>query len=182
MEDIINKLIEKDDKFEKIVGKVGSCTIGKNKQNIFSYMIGVIIGQKIRFSQARKIRQQLYTQIDYNFTPQDVLNVDWNNIDISENIKNTILDVTNYVIDNNVKNFNKEFFRNLLNLKGIGEWTVSCIMIEYNIDSDLFPLNDKHVNRKIKEIYGDKKIEDLLKLWTPYKSVVFWYLWKYELN
>ncbi len=183
MDEIINELVKKDKNLEKVIKSVGECMIGKNKQSIFSYLIGVIIGQRIRFAQARNLRKLLYEETkNYNFTPQDILKVNWENVPVDENIKGTILRVTDYFIKNNVDLKDKDTFYELIKINGIGKWTIESVMIEYNIDPDLFPLNDKHVNKKIKEIYGNKDMDELFDLWSPYKSVVFWYFWKYELK
>jgi 3-methyladenine DNA glycosylase/8-oxoguanine DNA glycosylase len=184
IEEKIQYLINKDLKLDKVIKTVGICKIGKNPQNIFSYLIGVIVGQRIRFSEAKKIRKQLYEETNnYNFTPNDILNIDWTKFNISVNMVETIKNVANYFIKNKLENnISKNNFDDLIKIKGIGIWTITTIMIEYNIDDNLFVHNDKHVNKKIKEIYGNVNIKDLLELWNPYKSIVFWYLWKYQLN
>ena len=91
-------LSSKDDIIKDIIDKVGDCKIGENKQNIFSYLIGLVIGQKIRFSIARKIRGNIYIETkSYNFSPNDILNLSeqqWKNIGVDETQKDRILQVT----------------------------------------------------------------------------------------
>ena len=178
-----------DNVMKNIIETVGECLIGKNKQSPFAYFIGLIIGQKIRFSSARQIRSNLYTETDYNFTPQDILNLrdnQWDKIQINDNNKKTvILKVAHLFVDNNINlnNITKDDLSELHKISGIGIWTVSTFMIEYNIDQNLFPLNDKYVNKKIRELYGinDFDIQSFIDKWNSYKSFAFWYLWKYDL-
>ena len=72
----INHICKNDEIMKKIVDKVGECKIGKNNQEIFSYLVGLIIGQKIRFATARKMRGKLYEITkSYNFIPHDIINL-----------------------------------------------------------------------------------------------------------
>jgi 3-methyladenine DNA glycosylase/8-oxoguanine DNA glycosylase len=182
----INSICNGDDVMKKIVDNVGECKIGKNKQDIFAYLIGLIIGQKIRFSMARKLRGKMYEETkSYNFTPQDILNIDLEKIGIGNPQKNTIINTTNYFIKNNInsKNPSKNDILKLQSISGIGIWTISTLLIEYGLDENLFPLNDKHVNSQIKKYYKikDNEITDFVEKWAPYKSFAFWYLWKNDL-
>lgn len=173
----------------KIIDNVGECKIGKNEQNIFSYLIGLIIGQKIRFHTARKMRGKLYTEIgSNNFNPQEILNiseVQWQKIGVGKTQKEKILNVANYFYDKNkdVKNINKEDILNLLEIKGIGKWTIITLLIEYGLDLDLFTTLDKHTNNQLKKYFNIEKykIETFVEIWKPYRSIAFWYLWKNEL-
>jgi len=163
-----------------------------NKQNLFSYMVGVIIGQKIRFGEARTIRSNLYKLTEsYNFTPQCILKTNLAKLNIDNEKKQTINNLAQLFIDNNLCNIDNEtivekiknnnIMEQIIKIKGIGTWTVQTVMIEYYIDFNLFPLNDKHVNQKIKNLYN-KDIKEQIKLWPSYRSIVFWYLWKYQLD
>ena len=87
-------------------------------------------------------------------------------------------------MDNNLNcnNITKNDIELLTNIGGIGIWTVSTLLIEYGLDLNLFPLNDKHVNKQLKKYYDvvECNIEDFIEKWSPYKSIEFWYLWKNE--
>lgn len=186
---MINSIIaEEDNIMKKIISQVGECTIGKNRQPIYTYLIGIIVGQKIRFSEAKKIRAKLYIETNsYEYTSQNIIDLteeQWNKINVGNEVKNKILNVTKYFVENkDVKN-DKTFILNLEKIKGIGSWTVQTLLIEYGLDYDLFPLNDKHVNKQIKNLYNveEKNIDDFVKKWTPCRSIAFWYLWKYNLE
>jgi DNA-3-methyladenine glycosylase II len=191
MEEPIQILTKDDAILSKIVSVVGECKIGQNKQPLYTYLIGLIIGQKIAFLKARKIRSNLYTVTgSYEFTPKDIINLtdeQLNSIDISQMAKRRILETTNYFINNNIIDHSikmtKEFIIKLKTINGIGDWTVETLMIEYGIDMNLFPVNDKHVNRHLANLYGISvnEIDKFVDKWSPYKSIAFWYLWKYDL-
>ncbi len=172
---------------ETIVKEVGDCQIGKNKQKIFSYFIGLVIGQKIKFSTAKKARSRIYEYTgNYNFEPEDVLSLSndkWVGIGIENIQKETILLVSKHFLKK-YQNITKDDILELKKIKGIGEWTVSTLLIEYGLDYNLFPTNDKHVNKQLKKYYNvdEKDISQFVQKYSPYKSVAFWYLWKISLN
>lgn len=156
---------------QKVIETVGMYSI---KQDMFAYLIGLIIGQEIRFTSARKIRGKLYEQIGYNFKPDQLMNVDLKALGVPEHKIKTITSVAECYTDDMCLN-------DLKKIQGIGTWTYETLLITYRIDLNLFPLNDVHVNKNLKLLYGvDKKdIAKFVSRWEPYKSVAFWYLWKY---
>jgi 3-methyladenine DNA glycosylase/8-oxoguanine DNA glycosylase len=45
---------------------------------------------------------------------------------------------------------------------------------------DLFPMNDKFLQVRMKRLYGANcNISDISARWEPYRSVVTWYLWRW---
>jgi DNA-3-methyladenine glycosylase II len=158
-----------------------------NDQHIFSYLIGLIIGQKITFQKAKQMRSRLYSIFNSrNFTPQQILNLtseQWNIINVG-NKKQIILDVSAYAMDKDMYDVN--VIKQMTSIKGIGPWTISCLMIEYRMLNDEFPLNDVYVNKKLKELYNIdisniNNIRTFVKKWSPYKSIAFYYLWKFNI-
>lgn len=190
IQNIIQNLSKNDEIMKNIIDDVGECHIGKNKQDVFSYLVGLIIGQKIRFAIARKKRGILYENTKaYNFTPNDILNLteeQWKHINLGIDKKEKIIKTAHHFIDNNLsqKNISKQDIFLLQKISGIGIWTVSILMIEYCLDLDLFPNNDKHVNEQLKKYYNIdiNDIDTFIKKWSPYKSIAFWFLWKHEIE
>ena len=182
----IKHITKNDPIIKKIIDDVGDCKIGKKDQCLFTYLIGLIIGQKIRFSTAQTKRSILYEITNnYNFEPNDILGLsdnDWNEINIEDMQKNTILRIS-HLFKNNFKNITKNDILELNKIKGIGVWTIQTLLIEYGLDYNLFPKNDKHVNKQLKKYYNidECDIESFVEKFAPYKSVVFWFLWKHDL-
>lgn len=126
---------------------------------------------------------------NYNYTPEDLILLSddqWGEIGMESYVKDIVLRVTNKFIDDkiDITNVSKDTITDLKNIKGIGEWTVSTLFIEYGLDKNLFPLNDKHVTRQMKKLFGVDlvNIRQYVDKWDSYKSVAFWYLWKYDLK
>lgn len=206
------KLLKTDVILEKVVSSIDTELIKKRgQQNKFTYLIGLIIGQRIRYNVAKNIRSKLYSLTSFNFTPDDILKlekVELKNIGISNNKITTIIETCKFFKNNkgnedddeddrddsnNNDNMDFEYddsnkennidFKKLQNIKGIGSWTIDCFKIEYNLVKDFFPTNDKYVNNKLIKLYGIKKneIPKFVEKWKENKSEIFWYLWKYQL-
>lgn len=72
----------------------------------------------------------------------------------------------------------------LTRVKGIGRWTAEMFLIFYLTRPDVFPLGDLGVQRALSLNYNkgrplsQRRIAALSKLWTPWRSVATWYLWR----
>lgn len=84
-----------------------------------------------------------------------------------------------------IKDLNDEDAKKyLLNLKGVGPWTAEMFLMFAYKRLDVFSIGDIALRRAISEIYNvhkddQKKIISISEAWTPYRSVVCWYLWEY---
>lgn len=71
--------------------------------------------------------------------------------------------------------------KELVKIKGIGNWTAEMTLIFTLKRQDVFSLGDAGLRRAIKNLYKIEKIEDILKLaesWKPKRSYACWYLWR----
>ena len=72
----------------------------------------------------------------------------------------------------------------LLELRGVGPWTVDMVMIFALGQPDILPLGDIGLIRAIEKTYAggsNLEVEDLLDIsagWSPYRTVATWYLWR----
>jgi DNA-3-methyladenine glycosylase II len=72
----------------------------------------------------------------------------------------------------------------LTEVKGIGRWTAEMFLIFYLTRPDVFPLADIGLQRAMELHYNkgrklsDRRITALGKLWSPWRSVATWYLWR----
>lgn len=185
---LVAKSLAKDDSvLEQVINKIGYCKIGQNDQWQFCYLIGLIIGQKIKFSEARKRRSTLYTILGgRNFTPESILRLtldEWRQLDLGDYKKGCMCDVSNYFVKNKIQlnDIQLDVLQDIKNtIRGIGPWTVKTLVIEYGLNISVFPDNDYFVNKKIANAYNIKseEVENFAERWGQYKGVVFWYFWK----
>lgn len=71
----------------------------------------------------------------------------------------------------------------LTELKGIGRWTAEMILISTLKRPDVFSLGDLGLRTAVSKLYGIprdnlKKIEQISKAWSPYRSYASKLLWK----
>lgn len=72
----------------------------------------------------------------------------------------------------------------LTQVKGIGRWTAEMFLIFYLTRPNVFPLGDLGLHRAMQLHYNKgralsaRRIAALDKLWTPWRSVATWYLWR----
>lgn len=72
----------------------------------------------------------------------------------------------------------------LIQVRGIGRWTVEMLLI-FNLQRpDVLPVDDLGVRRGFMRTFGGKELPDAKKMlrrgrrWRPYRSVASWYLWR----
>lgn len=72
----------------------------------------------------------------------------------------------------------------LTEVKGIGRWTAEMFLIFYLTRPDVFPLADIGLQRAMELHYNrgrklpERRITTLGRLWSPWRSVATWYLWR----
>jgi DNA-3-methyladenine glycosylase II len=72
----------------------------------------------------------------------------------------------------------------LVEVRGIGRWTVEMFLIFHLRRPDVLPVDDLGLRRAMERAYnaGDALTRDEMraigKAWTPYSSVATWYLWR----
>ena len=74
----------------------------------------------------------------------------------------------------------REIFKQLVKIKGVGEWTAQMFLIFHLNCPDIFPIADIGLVNAVKKLYGDTTKEQILdrsQMWQPYRTVASWYLW-----
>lgn len=72
----------------------------------------------------------------------------------------------------------------LLEIRGVGPWTVDMVMIFALGQPDILPLGDIGLIRAIEKTYAGGSnlgVEEILGIstgWSPYRTVATWYLWR----
>ena len=140
--------------------------------------MGAIIGQKISYTAARSLRSKLYSRYGSEISPIMLKGQD---LSFLGTIPATIIrDVTDYIIINNVDLNTEEGIRSLINVSGIGSWTIDTTLLTCLKNWDLFPLGDKFLQARMKRLYGNGyNANNISTNWIPYRSVVTWYLWRW---
>ena len=184
-------LSNKDKVLKKIIDQFSNQSLQLN-DNSFHALINSIIGQQISVSAANSIKKKLFV-LKKNITPRTIKNIKKNDLRKCGLSKQKIL----YI--NNIAEFflkNKEFVNKLdkvndleireklIEIKGIGNWTIDMFLIFTLGSSNIFPSGDLGFVKAISKHYkkdlpiSKKFLSKLFKRWSPYSSIATWYLWR----
>ena len=75
----------------------------------------------------------------------------------------------------------EEVVRQLVGIRGIGQWTAEMFLIFYLHRPDVLPLSDLGLLNAIQLHYGNLSKAEIVALsqgWQPYRTVATWYLWR----
>jgi len=77
-----------------------------------------------------------------------------------------------------------EIIERLIQVRGIGRWTVEMLLLFDLGRPDVWPVDDYGVRKGFAKTFGRRKLpkpKQLMKLgekWRPYRSVAAWYFWR----
>ncbi|XHU96310.1 MAG: DNA-3-methyladenine glycosylase 2 family protein [cyanobacterium endosymbiont of Rhopalodia gibba] len=163
-----------------------------NHHNPFYTLVRAIIGQQISVKAADSIWRRLELNIPI-FSPKKILEIDKNQFKewgLSRQKINYITNIANGFKDGPLTPnlwlhmSDKEVSKQLISIKGIGQWTAEMFLIFHLHRSDIFPITDLALINVINYLYSKKSslskadIIDLSQQWRPYRTVATWYLWR----
>jgi DNA-3-methyladenine glycosylase II len=77
-----------------------------------------------------------------------------------------------------------EIHERLVQVRGIGEWSVQMFLMFRLGRPDVLPIKDLGIQKGFQIVYGHKKmpkpqfILEYGERWRPYRSIASWYLWR----
>ncbi len=78
-----------------------------------------------------------------------------------------------------------EIRKELIKIKGIGNWTIDVYLMFSLQKQDIIPLGDIAIINTIKELYNCCSSDDILIIsqkWKPYRTMASYFLWHYYLE
>ena len=196
MEHLIH--LGKDKKLKKIIDLQQPYVL-QRKENVYLHLCGSIMSQQLstkvaaviyaRFLNLYKNKKPALNQIVA--TPVETLR----GIGLSYAKANYVQNVCRFFIEEKItdakldKLSNEELIKYLLQIKGVGRWTVEMILMFTFGREDVFALDDLGIQQGIKKLYKleglDKKAlkEKMLLVsakWKPYRTYACRYLWGWK--
>jgi len=182
---ILNELLQKDIFLIHVFNKVNSSIFNTISKTPYVALIGAIIGQRISFVQARKLRSSLYQLLGTNFSPNDI-DKHINELNFPSNVKQTITNVNTFIVEQQLDLNKQEDLEKIIKIPGIGPWTLNTTkLVIMKDDLDIFPQQDLFLRKKVKQLYllpripTPKEMKQMALKWAPYRSIVCWYLWRW---
>ena len=184
-------LSNKDKVLKKLIQTYRNEYLNLNS-NYFHSLINSIIGQQISVSAADSMKTKFF-KLKRNITPQTVSKlstIDLRKCGLSRQKILYIRNISNFFLQNKkfIKNINKSseeaIYNNLIEIKGVGNWTIHMFLMFSYGSSNIFPTGDLGFLKAISKLYkvqlpiSEKKLKLLYKKWSPYSSQATWYLWR----
>lgn len=193
-------LSENDPILAEIIESAGLCTIRPHK-NYYQELASSIISQQLSIKAASTIEKrfcQLFG-LDAFPSPEQIASSDVDTLrsaGLSRGKASYIIDLAQHVIDGKLKFdhldslSNDEVIRELVDVKGIGEWTAHMFLMFAMGRLDILAVGDLGIKVGIQKLYGFKDLptaEDITKLakknkWHPYETIACWYIWHHKDN
>ena len=148
----------------------------------------LIIDQQISFKAAITIKKR-FALIIQNLSYADILNLnndEIQSIGISFRKVEYIKNVFTFFIENEKRFIDLEedkMKKELIAIKGIGKWTIEMFLMFELGKPDIFSKGDIALINSVKKNYKmdnlhNKKLDSLIKSWSPYNSTASLLLWK----
>ena len=184
-------LSNKDKVLKKIILQYPNEHIEINT-NLYHSLINSIIGQQISVNAANSIKYKFFS-LHKDIKPTNIITINNKLIKqcgLSKQKTEYIKNISNFFIKNKkfikqIHTYDDDFIRNkLIQIKGVGNWTIDMFLIFSLGFNDIFPEGDLGFLKGISKAYNkniplDKNyLNKLKKRWSPYNSLATWYLWR----
>jgi len=192
------ELLNRDDKMRALISKYGIPDLKPGKDYFLSLLRSIVF-QQVSGKAANTIFKRFIKLIPKNskITPKEVLKLDKNDIrntGIPLQRTNYIINLAEYFEKNSLqkKDFDvmtdQEVRDELLQIKGIGPWTVDMFLIFTLNRMDVLPHTDLGIQKAFKIMFNlddlpsKNEMETYSKIWKPYRTLACWYLWRLDEN
>lgn len=192
--------LAKDKKLAKIMHQQDPFLLTKRK-HVHLHLIASIISQQL----STKVAAAIYTRFLVLFKtktprPEEILSLPFEelrSIGISNSKTNYIRNVCDFFIrgkltDQQLHKMSREDIKEkLIEIKGVGKWTIEMLLMFTLADEDVFAVDDLGIQQAMAKLYKldseDKKKmkEDMLRIsakWSPYRTFACRYLWAWKDN
>lgn len=192
MKEALDFLSQKEKIFQTIIETFGVPTIPSRPQG-FQTLVLLILEQQVSIDSAKATFNKIKMQFP-EMLPEQLAGVsveDFRALGVSRQKANYISGLAQAVIDNTIDLESLPHKpaavvrEELIQLKGIGNWTIDIYLMFCLQSPDIIPLGDIAVVNTIKElldIHTKEEMEILAQNWAPYRSMATYLLWHHYLN
>lgn len=195
-EHVMRELSRADRHLAKIIRKVGSFPTKKQKpQPPYESLLQAIVYQQLAGKAAATIFGRVKALGASGFpTPEEILLLDETKLrgaGLSRQKIAAVKDLAAKTLDGTVPPLAKlrgmkeeEIHERLVQVRGIGEWSVQMFLMFRLGRPDVLPIRDLGIQKGFQHVYGladTPKPQAILEhgeRWRPYRSIASWYLWR----
>ncbi len=191
----VSALKQSDPILAAVIDRVGDCTLDQTQHpgDLLYSLSRSIISQQLSTKAASAIHRRFLTLYSGLPTAQAILDTADEDLrrvglsrskvlymrDLADNVLNGLPTLTDLeTIDD------EAIIQTLTQVKGIGRWTVQMMLIFRLHRWDVLPVDDLGIRTSIRRAYqwsnlpNKAAIEELGKVWQPYRTIASWYLWR----
>ena len=164
-------------------------------QDYFQSLLRSIVFQQLSGKAAQTIYERLVSLIPKtsNLCPNEVLKLNKDEMrkaGLSFQKINYVRNLADYFENNSLQKNNvekmteEEISKELIQIKGIGQWTVDMFLMFTLNREDIIPYGDLGIQKGImkilnkKNLPSKKEMENCSKKWRPFRTIACWYLWR----
>ena len=187
-------ILKKDKNMKVLIKKFGSPDFNQG-QDYFQSLLRSIVFQQLSGKAAQTIYERLVSLIPKtsNLCPNEVLKLNKDEMrkaGLSFQKINYVRNLADYFENNSFKKkevermTDEEISKELIQIKGIGQWTVDMFLIFTLNRADILPYKDLGIQKGIMKIFKMKNLpsknemENCSTKWRPYRTIACWYLWR----
>ena len=187
-------LLKKDKNMQDLINKFGRPDFNLG-QDYFQSLLRSIVFQQLSGKAAKTIYERLVNLIPKttNLCPNEVLKLDKDEMrkaGLSFQKINYVRNLADYFENNSFQNkyvermTDQEISKELIQIKGIGQWTVDMFLMFTLNRADIFPFTDLGIQKGIMKILKKKNLPSKKEMvncsskWKPYRTIACWYLWR----
>ncbi|WP_197484790.1 DNA-3-methyladenine glycosylase family protein [Phormidesmis priestleyi] len=191
----VSALKQSDPILAAVIDRVGECTLDQTQHpgDLLYSLSRSIISQQLSTKAASAIHRRFLTLYLGMPTAQEILDTadeDLRGVGLSRSKVLYMRDLANHVLNGlptltDLETIDDEtIIQTLTQVKGIGRWSVQMMLIFRLHRWDVLPVDDLGIRTGIRRAYqysdipNKAAIEELGKVWQPYRTIASWYLWR----
>lgn len=191
----VSALKQSDPILAAVIDRVGECTLDQTQHpgDLLYSLSRSIISQQLSTKAASAIHSRFLTLYLGMPTAQEILDTadeDLRGVGLSRSKVLYMRDLANHVLNGlptltDLETIDDEtIIQTLTQVKGIGRWSVQMMLIFRLHRWDVLPVDDLGIRTGIRRAYqysdipNKAAIEELGKVWQPYRTIASWYLWR----
>lgn len=195
-EHVMRELSRVDRHLARVIRRIGSFPTKKQKpQHPFASLLQAIVYQQLAGKAAATIFGRVKALGASGFpTPEEILMLDETKLrgaGLSRQKIAAVKDLAAKTLDGTVPSLNKlrrmsevEIHERLVQVRGIGEWSVQMFLMSRLGRPDVLPIHDLGIRKGFQLVYGHDDVpkpQFILEhgeRWRPFRSIASWYLWR----
>ncbi|NLH46478.1 MAG: DNA-3-methyladenine glycosylase 2 family protein [Acholeplasmataceae bacterium] len=187
-------LLENAPELKPLIEKYAPCTMHpENEVRYFEILVRGLISQQLPPDVVNNICQKLSDHFG-SITPEKIIKASDSELAAQGLVQQKVAylkSFANMVLDNKVtldkfqEMTDAQITKQLLDVKGLGQWTIEMFLLLALCRTDIVPTADHVFKKSLKNLLNltdipkRGEINKITEKWRPWRSLAVWYLWRY---